>query len=214
MSNTKPQKRMLEVIKRLKKEYPEARTALNFENPYQLLLATILSARSTDKKVNQITPQLFRNFPDVYSLAEADINRVEEIIRPTGFFRQKSKFIVNAAKMIVRKFNGKVPDNMKDLTELPGVARKTANIVLANAFNKVEGIAVDTHVKRLTTRLGFTKNKNPDKIEKDLLKITPKKDWYSLNYLLIEHGRAVCKSRNPKCKSCILNDICPSAFSF
>lgn len=202
---------MQEVIKRLEKEYSNARIALNFRNPYELLIATILSAQSTDKKVNEITPVLFEKYPDAKALANASSEEVEAIIKPTGFYRQKAKYIIEAAKTIVEKFKGQVPDNMEELMQLPGVARKTANIVLANAFGKVEGIAVDTHVKRLSKLLGFTKNSDPDKIEQDLMKLTPKESWFKLNYLLIDHGRAVCQANRPKCEICVLNDICPSA---
>lgn len=206
--------RVMEIINRLKKEYPDARIALKFRNPYELLVATILSAQSTDKKVNEITPLLFEKYPDVYALASADIAEVEQIIKPTGFFRQKARYIVLAARQIVERFNGKVPDTMEELTSLPGVARKTANIILANAFGKVEGIAVDTHVKRLAGRLGLSAEKDPDKIERDLLDKIPGEYWYAVNYLLIEHGRAVCKAPKPRCDRCVLADLCPSAFTF
>lgn len=204
--------RMKEVIRRLEKEYPNARIALNFRNAYELLVATILSAQSTDKKVNEITPILFKKYPDARALASAPLKDIEKIIKPTGFFRQKAKYIQEAAKTIVEKFGGEVPDTMEELMQLPGVARKTANIVLGNAFGKVEGIAVDTHVKRLARLLGFTRNSDPDKIEQDLMKLTPKESWFKLNYLLIEHGRAVCQAKKPRCEICVLNDICPSAF--
>lgn len=206
--------RVMEIIKRLQQEYPDAKIALKFNNAYELLVATILSAQSTDKKVNEITPELFKKYPDVYALASADIADVERIIKPTGFFRQKAKYIVNAARQIVERFDGRVPDTMEELTSLPGVARKTANIILANAFNKVEGIAVDTHVKRLANRLGLSSEKDPEKIERDLLAKIPRRYWYAVNYLLIEHGRAVCKAPRPKCDKCVLADLCPSAFTF
>lgn len=215
MTASKSEKeRALEIIRRLKKEYPDAKIALNFSNAYELLVATILSAQATDKKVNEITPVLFKKYPDAESLAKADQKEVEEVIKPLGFYRQKAKYIISAAKVITEKFGGKVPDNMEDLMTLPGVARKTANIVIGNAYGKVEGIAVDTHVKRLAQRLGFTSNKDPDKIEMDLMQLIPKEHWFELNYLLIEHGRNVCKAQKPDCKSCAVKELCPSSVLF
>ncbi len=202
---------MNEIIKRLEREYPHSRIALNFKNPYELLVATILSAQSTDKKVNEITPELFKKYPDAKALASASLEEIEKIIKPTGFYRQKSKYLLMTAKTISEKFGGKVPDTMEELLQLPGVARKTANIVLGNAFGKVEGIAVDTHVKRLSRLLGFTKNSDPEKIEQDLMKVTPRENWFKLNYLLIDHGRAVCQANRPRCEICVLNDLCPSS---
>lgn len=203
--------RVKEIIERLKKAYPDARIALKFRNPYELLVATILSAQTTDKKVNEVTPVLFEKYPTVHDLANADLKDVEEIIRPLGFFRQKAKYIVGAAKTVVEKFGGNVPDNMDDLTTLPGVARKTANIVISNAFGKVEGIAVDTHVRRISRKLGLTSNSDPDKIEKDLMEKIPREEWFKFTYTVIEHGRKICKAPTPLCKECFLNDICPSA---
>lgn len=202
---------MKEIIKRLEQEYPDSRISLNFRNAYELLVVTILSAQSTDKKVNEISPVLFEKYKDALALARASLEDIETIIKPTGFFRQKSKYISGVAKMISERFGGNVPDTMEELMQLPGVARKTANIVLGNAFGKVEGIAVDTHVKRLSKLLGFTKNSDPDKIEQDLMKVTPKESWFKLSYLLIDHGREVCQANRPKCEICILKDICPSA---
>jgi endonuclease-3 len=206
--------RAREVIDRLRKQYPNAKIALNFRNAYELLVATILSAQSTDRKINEITPALFEKYPDPRALAEAPLHDVEQLVRQAGFFRVKARYITAAAKTIVERFGGRVPDTMEELMELPGVARKTANIILANAFGKVEGIAVDTHVQRLARRLGFSRAKNPDAIEQDLMRLFPREDWYSLNYLLIEHGRAVCKAPVPKCDACVVADLCPSAFSF
>lgn len=206
--------RALEIIRRLKKLYPNAKIALNFNNAFELLIATILSAQATDKKVNEITPMLFKRFPDAKSLASASKEEVEEIIKPLGFYRQKADYIINASKIIVEKFRGQVPDTMEELITLPGVARKTANIVLGNAFGKVVGIAVDTHVKRLSNRLGFSEKNDPDKIEKDLMDLVPKEHWFDLNYLLIEHGRNICTAKNPKCFKCDLKELCPSSQIF
>ncbi|MCX7831887.1 MAG: endonuclease III [Actinobacteria bacterium] len=208
------EERIKEIVERLKKNYPDARIALRFRNPYELLVATILSAQTTDKKVNEVTPKLFERYPTPLALAQADIKDVEEIIKPLGFYRQKAKYIVGAARVISEKFNGKVPDNMEELTLLPGVARKTANIVLSNAYGKVEGIAVDTHVRRISKKLGLTDNTDPDKIEKDLMAKIPKDEWFKFTYTVIEHGRNICKAPRPKCSVCFLNDICPSASIF
>ncbi len=204
-------KQVTEIIDRLKREYGEPRTALRFKTPFELLVAVILSAQCTDERVNKITPALFERFPGPKEMANANVEEIEELVRSCSFFRNKAKSIHNAAKMIVDRFGGRLPDNMKDLIKLPGVARKTANVVLYNAFGKNEGIAVDTHVKRLSKRLGLTDQTNPVKIENELMEIVPKKYWGLVTYLLIEHGRKVCKAKNPDCKNCILNDICPSA---
>lgn len=203
--------RIKEIVERLKKAYPDAKIALDFSNPYELLVATILSAQTTDKKVNEVTPKLFKKYPTPEHLASANPKDVEEIIKPLGFFRQKAKYIIGAAKTIVEKFGGKVPDTMEELTTLPGVARKTANIVLSNAYGKIEGIAVDTHVRRISKKLGLTANEDPDKIERDLMEKIPKEEWFKFTYTVIEHGRKICKAPKPRCGECFLNDICPSA---
>lgn len=202
------------IIALLDKIYKNPKTALNYKTPHELLAATILSAQCTDKRVNLVTKELFKKYKNVSDYAKTDVIEFEKDIRSTGFFRNKAKNIINGAKIIVEKFGSNVPDTMEELITLPGVARKTANIVLTEAYGKVEGIAVDTHVRRLALRLGLTKNSNPDKVETDLLKITPKKDWGKVSNLLILHGRNVCTARNPNCKGCVLNKICPSAFSF
>jgi endonuclease-3 len=199
-----------EIIELLRKAYPRSQTALKFESPLQILVATILSAQCTDEKVNQVTPALFRKYPTALKFAQADPKTLEKEIRSTGFFRNKTKSIINASKKIVSDFGGKVPDSMESLITLPGVARKTANIVLTSAYKKAEGIAVDTHVKRLSNRLGLSKEKNPDKIEQDLLVLVPKKDWINFNYMLVNHGRKVCQARKPKCPECVLKHLCPS----
>jgi len=206
--------RIGEIIPILRQAYPRSRTALRFESPLQILVATILSAQCTDEKVNQITPALFRKYPTPYDFASADPKVLEQEIRPTGFFRNKTKSIIGASKKIVEDFGGKVPDNMEDLVSLPGVARKTANIVLSSSFQKAEGIAVDTHVRRLSQRLGLSKEQDPDKIERDLMEIIPKEDWLDFNYMLVNHGRAVCPSRKPRCPDCQLKRLCPSAEEF
>ncbi len=202
--------RINEIIRILREVYPESRTALRFNSPLQILIATILSAQCTDKKVNEITPALFKKYKTAADFASADSKELEEQIRPTGFYKNKTKSIKKATQKIVEDYSGRVPDNMDELISLPGVARKTANIVLSSAFKKVEGIAVDTHVKRLSHRLGLSHEKNPDKIEKDLMNGVPKKDWLDFNYLLVNHGRNICQSKNPACSSCMLLHICPT----
>lgn len=208
-------KRMLEnrfnrILFLLKKEYPGATTALLHKNPLQLLIATILSAQCTDKRVNIVTKPLFKKYKTTADFASANLKTLEGQIHSTGFYHNKAKNIIGAAKMIEEKFDGAVPDSMKKLTLLPGVARKTANIVLSHGYGKIEGIAVDTHVRRLSIRLGLTKNEDPVKIESDLMRITPRKDWPRLSNLLIEHGRAICAAAKPKCPECILGKLCPS----
>lgn len=203
------EKRIKEIIRILHKTYPKSRTALTFRNPLQILVATILSAQCTDERVNQITPMLFQKYKSAEEFARADQGELEEEIRSTGFFRNKAKNIIGASTQIVEEFSGKVPDNMADLITLPGVARKTANIVLSSGYQKSEGIAVDTHVKRLSGRLGLSREKNPDKIEQDLLHIVPREDWIGFNYILVNHGRQVCQARKPQCFECPLNHLCP-----
>ena len=197
------------IIDNLRKTYPHSRTALTFSNPLEILIATILSAQCTDKKVNEITPGLFKKYPAAEDFAKADRLELEREIRPTGFFRNKAKNIIAACRAIVQNFNGKVPDKMEDLISLPGVARKTANIVLSSGFQIAKGIAVDTHVKRLSGRLGLSREANPDKIEQDLLRVIPQDAWLDFNYLLVNHGRAVCRARKPLCGDCRLRDLCP-----
>lgn len=198
------------IIALLKKKYPHFTTALLHTNPVQLLVATILSAQCTDARVNIVTKTLFKKYKTVLDYAQANLKKFEQEIRSTGFYHNKAKNIINAVKMIVDKFNGKVPDSMEALIQLPGVARKTANIVLSHGYGKIEGIAVDTHVRRLSFRLGLTKNEDPVKIEQDLMGITPKKEWSHLSDLLIAHGRAICAAGKPKCPECVLGSLCPS----
>jgi len=199
------------IYKILDKVYPDAVTALVHRDPIQLLVATILSAQCTDVRVNKVTKELFKKYKTVKAFAEAERSVFEEEIRSTGFYRNKSKNIIEASKKIVKDFKGKVPGTMEELTTLPGVARKTANIVLFHAFGKNDGIAVDTHVKRVSARLGLTKNQDPVKIEQDLMKVFDSSKWGKLSNLLIEHGRAVCNARRPKCRECPLRNVCPSA---
>ena len=205
------QERVREIIRRLDQEYPDSTTSLDFSNPYELLVATILSAQCTDARVNMVTPELFAGYPTVDDLAAARREDVEEIIRSTGFFRQKTKSLLGMADAVVERHGGEVPKTMKDLTGLPGVGRKTANVVLGNAFGKDVGVVVDTHVKRLSGRLGLTSHTDPVKIEKDLIRLVPRERWTDLPHLFIDHGRAVCKAPTPICEECVLADICPSS---
>lgn len=200
------------IMERLAELYPNPHIMLDYDSPFRLLIAVILSAQTTDAGVNKVTPVLFQRFPEPEDLANADPDEVEDIIRPTGFFRNKTKSIMGAARMIVAEYGGIVPDTMDGLMSLPGVARKTANIVISNAFGKVEGIAVDTHVFRLAHRFGLSTEKTPDKVERDLMKVYPREDWFYINYRFIDHGRAVCTAKRPVCGACTLNDVCPSAF--
>jgi len=205
-----PKKDVNKIISALKKEYPGFTTALLHKNPLQLLVATILSAQCTDARVNIVTKTLFKKYKTAPDYANANLREFEQEIRSTGFYRNKAKNIIGAAKMIIDKFGGKVPDSMEELIQLPGVARKTANIVLSHGYGKIEGIAVDTHVRRVSFRLGLTKNEDPVKIEQDLMAITPKKEWPHLSDLLIAHGRAICAAGKPKCPDCVLGPLCPS----
>ncbi|MFA4991232.1 MAG: endonuclease III [Candidatus Omnitrophota bacterium] len=200
------------LISLLKKDYPGAKIALRFRNPWQLLTATILSAQCTDIRVNQVTPGLFKKYKTVADFARADIKEFERDIRSTGFYKNKSRAIIGSAKKVLSDFKGRVPDTMEELLTLPGIGRKTANVILSSGFGKVEGIVVDTHVIRLSGRLGLTKNTNPEKIEEDLMKIIPKSDWSIFSHLLILHGREICNARKPLCADCSVNKLCPSAF--
>ena len=192
----------------LKAQYPSPKISLKFNNSLELLVATILSAQCTDKQVNIVTKSLFKKYKTVKDYAYTDLINFEDDINSVGFYHNKAKNIINSAKKILTEFNGKIPKSMEKLITLPGVARKTANIVLFHGFNKIEGIAVDTHVRRISQRLGLTKNIYPDKIEKDLMSLLPKKEWGGLNNLLIHHGRKICTARKPKCRECVLYDFC------
>jgi endonuclease III len=212
MIEMRKKERTLKIIKILKELYPQSRTALKFKTPLEILVATILSAQCTDKKVNELTPRLFKKYQSAADFAKADRKELEEEIRSTGFYRNKAKNIQAAADKIVKDFSGKVPSSMEELVTLPGVARKTANIVLSSAYNKAEGIAVDTHVRRLAGRLGLSEEKNPDKIEKDLMALIPEKEWLHFNYMMVDHGRKICQAKKPLCELCRLNQLCPFAF--
>ena len=203
--------RALEILIRLKRLYPDAPCTLDYETPVQLMVATILSAQCTDARVNLVTPELFRRFPDAAALAGADVAELENLVRSTGFYRNKAKNIQAACQLIMTEFGGQVPRMMEDLLRLPGVARKTANVVSAHAYGVNLGVTVDTHVKRLTYRLGLTKNTDPVKVERDLMKLIPQPDWENWSIRIIYHGRAVCMARNPQCDRCELADLCPSA---
>ena len=204
--------RVLKIIELLENEYSHAKTALNYINPLEILVATILSAQCTDKRVNIVTKTLFKKYKTATDYANTDLAELEEDIRSTGFYRNKAKNIKNTGRMLVEKYDSQVPRTMEELIELPGVARKTANIVLSNAYGVIVGIAVDTHVRRLSKRLGLTENTDQNKIEADLMAIVPKSQWKRITNLLIFHGRNVCIARKPKCKLCVLNKLCPSAF--
>lgn len=203
--------RALELLSRLKAIYPQAPCSLDYETPVQLMVATMLAAQCTDARVNQVTPALFERFPDAASLAGADVAELEALVRSTGFYRNKAKNIQAACHKIVTEFGGAVPNTMEGLTSLPGVARKTANVVLAHAFDIHEGVTVDTHVKRISGLFGLTKHVEPVKIEQDLMKLLPRQDWENWSIRLVYHGRAVCSARNPQCGRCDLLDVCPGA---
>ena len=199
------------VLARLLAQYPDAHCALDFTNPFELLCATILSAQCTDKRVSMVTPALFARYPNAAALAAADPAEVEEIIRSTGFFRSKAKSLIGMAAGLVERHGGAVPADMEALTALPGVGRKTANVILGNAFGRNDGIVVDTHVTRLSNRLALTSESDAVKIEHALLPLFPQERWTMLSHLLIEHGRQVCEARKPRCGDCVLSDVCPSA---
>ncbi len=204
-------KRVKKIIRALRRVYPDSRTALRYRTPLQLLISTILSAQCTDRRVNQIAPPLYRKYRTASGFAKARQSVLEREIRSAGFYRNKAKNIIGACKKIAGEYGGKVPESMEELIGLPGVARKTANIVLSSAFKKAEGIAVDTHVRRISGRLGLSRSKDPNKIEEELMKVVPKKDWLDFNYLLVNHGRRVCRARKPGCDECVIRKHCPSA---
>ncbi len=201
--------RAMKIYASLKGYYPNARTALYFNTPFELLVATVLSAQCTDARVNMVTPILFKKYPTIQALSTAKQNDVENIIRSTGFYKVKAKNIIEAAKAIMKNYNGKVPDSLEQLTSLPGVGRKTANCVLGGAFGIAEGIVVDTHVLRLSKRMGLTTNAQAEKVEQDLMQIIPKEYWYEWSNLLILHGRKICNARNPQCSLCSIDSLCP-----
>jgi endonuclease III len=200
-----------EIYDRLAEHYPNAHCALDFKSPFQLLIATILSAQCTDKRVNMVTPALFKKYKTPGALAAAKPEELEEIIKSTGFFRAKTKSLIGMATAVDEMHGGKVPDTLDELVKLPGVGRKTANVILGNAYDKNEGVVVDTHVGRVSGRLELTKQTDPVKIEQDLIKLFPRERWTMLSHLLIEHGRQICEARRPKCEECFLTDLCPSS---
>ena len=200
-----------ELIARLRSAYPDAHCELNYETPIQLLVATILSAQCTEQRVNMTTPALFAGYPTTEALAAADPSDLEELVRPTGFYRQKARYIREAAHRILTEYGGRVPSEMDDLLTLSGVARKTANVVRGEIYGLAGGVTVDTHVKRLSGRLGLTAETDPVKVERDLMALIPHESWIEISHLLIWHGRRVCYARKPNCAGCLLNDICPSA---
>jgi len=208
---TDKKSRVRKIITRLKRTYPDAQCSLRHNNPYQLMVSTILSAQCTDERVNMVTPELFARFPTPGKMAAAPIEEIEELIRSTGFYRNKAKSIKNNAIMLLSDFGGEIPRTLADLVKLPGVGRKTASVVLGAGFGLAEGVVVDTHVVRISRLLGLTENKTPEKIERDLIEILPKKDWILWTHLIIDHGRAVCVARRPKCPECPLCKLCPSA---
>jgi endonuclease-3 len=209
-----PKERTQKILELLEKQYPNAKTALNYTSPLEILVATMLSAQTTDERVNIVTKTLFKKYQTPKDYANADIKELEQDIHSTGFYHNKARNLQSCCRMLIEKFDSQVPKTMTELLELPGVARKTANIVLYNAYGVTAGIAVDTHVRRLAQLLGLADTDNPDKIEQQLMQITPKEKWMKLTDVLILHGRQVCIAKKPKCDICMLNQICPSAFTF
>ncbi len=206
-------KKIQELLSRLDTSYPNASCALTYHTPLQLLIATILSAQCTDERVNKVTPVLFKKYPTAKAFAEADLETLQEEIRSTGFYKNKAKSIQGCCRKIVEEFGGEVPDSLEELVKLPGVGRKTANLVLGET-RQLPGIVVDTHVRRLAKRLGMTSHEDPEKIERDLMRLIPKERWTLFSHQLIHHGRQICKARNPDCNHCSLKDLCPSAETF
>jgi endonuclease-3 len=205
------ERRAPEIVRILSETYPDAKVALRFSNALEMLVATILSAQCTDEKVNEVTATLFEKYPTAEDYLRVPEEELKRDIKPTGFFNQKATSIREACRRIVEVYDGRVPDTMEDLLTLRGVARKTANIVLSNAYGKVEGIAVDTHVKRLANRLGFSDERDPDKIERDLMRLVPRDRWFHFTYVLIDHGRAICAARRPRCEECPVSHLCPAS---
>ena len=200
-----------EVMSRLKRAHPDAHCELDYETPLQLLVATILSAQCTDRRVNMVTPVLFKTFPTAAAIADAPMDQLQDVIRSTGFFRNKAKSLIGLGKALVERHNGEVPSSMEELVKLPGVGRKTANVVLGNAFGRSDGVVVDTHVGRLSVRLGLTRETDPVKVERELMPLFPRDEWTNVAHVLIFHGRRVCDARSPRCDLCVVADICPSS---
>jgi endonuclease III len=211
LASTREKQRTRQIIARLRKAYPDAHCSLNYSNPLELLVATILSAQCTDERVNLVTADLFRKYRKAEDFINVEATELEQDIRSTGFYRNKAKAIQGACRLIVDEHGGRVPSTLDELLRLPGVARKTANVVLGNAFDTAVGVVVDTHVGRLSQRLGLTASEQPEKIERDLMELVPQKDWVDFAHLLIYHGRAICKARKPECAGCTLEDLCPSS---
>jgi endonuclease III len=208
-ASSPPESRVRAILRRLRATYPEARTSLDFTTPWELLVATILSAQCTDERVNLVTPELFRRYPDPQAFADADERELAQVIFQTGFHNQKARSLRGAALAVLERHGGKVPRRTEQLVRLPGVGRKTAAVVSGNAFGRREGIAVDTHVGRLSSRLGLTAETDPERAERDLMRIVPRSAWVEWSHLLIYHGRAVCTARSPRCSECVLLDLCP-----
>ena len=201
-------KKAIQIIEKLKNYYPDATCSLDFETPFQMLVSVVLSAQCTDERVNQTTPYIFSKYPTVYDFDNMDLHTLEELIHPCGFYKNKAKNLKAAARTIIEKYNGKVPETMEELLQIPGVGRKSANVIMLEAFCNPQGIAVDTHAKRISNRIGFSEESDPLKIEQDLLKIIPKEYYYDVNHLLVWHGRKVCTARNPNCEICPIKDLC------
>ncbi len=201
----------IEIIKILKNFYPDATCSLDFSTPFQMLVAVVLSAQCTDERVNKTTPELFAKYPTVYDFDKIDLHTLEEIIHPCGFYKNKAKNLKAAARYIIENYNGEVPQSMEDLIKIPGVGRKSANVIMLEAFNNPQGIAVDTHAKRISNKIGFSKESDPLKIEEDLIKLIPKEYFYDVNHLLVWHGRKTCSSRKPNCENCPIKDLCENA---
>lgn len=212
MVNPELKQRTRKIIQALKRAYPNATCTLNHSNAFELLIATILSAQCTDERVNVVTADLFRKYRKPQDYLKVSPNELQKDIRTTGFFRNKAKSIQGTAKILTEQYSGQVPETIEELLELPGVARKTANVVLGNAFGVISGVVVDTHVTRLSRRLGLTAQTQAEKIEKDLIELVPKKDWVIFSHLLIAHGRKICKARNPLCAECVIEKFCPSSY--
>ena len=204
----KSKKDSKEILNILRKTYPEATCSLDFETPFQIVIAVMLSAQCTDERVNKTTPLLFKDYGTPEKLSKIDIKKLEDIIHPCGFYKNKAKNALECSKVLVEKYGGKVPSNMEDLMSLPGIGRKSANVIMLEAFSNAQGIAVDTHCKRISNKIGFSKESDPEKIEQDLLKTFDKKDWVDVNHLFVWHGRYTCIARNPKCESCTIKKYC------
>ena len=204
----KTKKQAIEIIKKLKEYYPNATCSLDFKSPFEMMIAVMLSAQCTDERVNKTTPNLFEKYNTPEKMAEIKLEELEKIIHPCGFYKNKAKNVIAASKLLLEEYNGIVPNNIDELQKIPGVGRKSANVIMLEAFGNPQGIAIDTHAKRISNRIGFSKESDPEKIEKDLLKIIPQEYYYDVNHLLVWHGRNICNARNPKCEECPINKYC------